>query len=132
MKPLLLSGLLALSIATAPVARAQGGASELSVLSALPVAVSVAVPAGLLVSGAVLTVVAVDAASGATVWVLERASDGARFSLRLSHAASVVVGGTLVVSAIAAGWVLSAAGEAVCFVPNELGRALLHDERITR
>jgi hypothetical protein len=132
MRPLLLAALVAASIAAAPAARAHGAASELSALSALPVALSVAVPVGLMASGAVLTVVAVEAASGATVWVLERASDGARFSLTLSHGASVAAGGTLVVSAVAAGWVLSAAGEAVCFIPNELGRALLHDERITR
>jgi hypothetical protein len=132
MKNLLLSSLLAASMAATPAARAHGAASELSTLSTLPVAVSVAVPVGVLASGAVLTVVAVEATAGATVWVLERASDGARFSLRLSHGASVVAGGTLVVSAVAAGWVLSAAGEAVCFIPNELGRALLHDERLTR
>ncbi|RVT50067.1 hypothetical protein [Rubrivivax albus] len=107
------------------------GGSELSTLSALPVALSVAVPAGLLVSGAAFTVIAVQGASDASVWVLERASDGARFSLHLSAGASAVVGGTVVVSAVAAGWVLSAAGEALCFIPNELGRALLHDERLT-
>jgi hypothetical protein len=28
--------------------------------------------------------------------------------------------------------VLSAAGQALAFIPNELGRALLHNERITR
>lgn len=131
-KKLLLAGLLALSIAAAPAARAHGGASDLSTLSALPVAVSVAVPVGLLVSGAALTVVAVEAASDATVWVLERASDGARFSLRLSTGASVAVGGSVFVCTVAAGWVLVSAGEALCFIPNELGRALLHDERITR
>ena len=49
----------------------------------------------------------------------------------LSAGASAVVGGTVVVSTVAAGWVLSAAGEALCFIPNELGRALLHDERLT-
>lgn len=132
MKKILLAGLAALALANAPAARAHGAASELSTLSALPVAVSVAVPVGLLVSGAALTVIAVEAASDATVWVLERASDGARFSLRLSAGASVAVGGTVVVSTIAAGWVLASAGEALCFIPNELGRALLHDERITR
>lgn len=131
MKALLLAAAVAASIGSTP-ARAHGGASELSALSALPVAVSVAVPVGLLVSGAVFTVVAVEAASGATVWVLERASDGVRFSLRLAEGASVAAGSTLVVVAVAAGWVLSAAGEAVCFIPNELGRALLHDQRLTR
>jgi hypothetical protein len=36
------------------------------------------------------------------------------------------------VSVIGTGLVLSALGEAIAFVPNELGKALLHNERITR
>ena len=57
-------------------ARAHDGASELSALSMLPVAISVAAPVGMLSAGAAFTVVAVESAAGATVWVLERASDG--------------------------------------------------------
>ena len=71
-----------------------------------------------------------------TVWVLERASDGARatlhFSGHVAQGASLAVGGAVMVTALASGWVLSAAGQAIAFVPNELGRALLHNERITR
>jgi hypothetical protein len=132
MKRPLVTLLLSLSLAYAPMASAHGGASELSTLSALPVAVSVVAPLGLLVSGAALTVVAVEAASGATVWVLERASDGVRASVQLAAGASVAVGASVVVSAVAAGWVLSVAGEAIAFVPNALGQALLYNERITR
>jgi hypothetical protein len=80
-------------------------------------------------------VVAVEATSRGTVWVLERASDGARASLTLSGAvvggASLVVGASVVAVASTAGWVISAAGKAIAFIPNELGRALLHNERIT-
>ncbi|WP_066253523.1 hypothetical protein [Hydrogenophaga flava] len=94
-----------------------------------------AVPAALAVSGAVLVVKAVEVSARGTVIVLERASDGARASVELSgRAASGVVAGvvTLVaVSVIGAGVVLSAAGEVLCFIPNELGRALLHNERLT-
>jgi poly(A) polymerase len=36
------------------------------------------------------------------------------------------------VTAVSAGWVLSTAGQVIAFVPNELGKALLHNERITR
>ena len=32
---------------------------------------------------------------------------------------------------IGAGVVLSAAGEAIAFIPNALGRALLHNERVS-
>ena len=41
-------------------------------------------------------------------------------------------GTAVVVSAVATGWVLSAAGAAIAFIPNELGRALLYNERVTR
>jgi len=82
--------------AAAGSARAHGTASEASALSMLPVAVSVAAPVALLSVGAVLTVVAVEAAATGT------------------------------------GWVLSAAGLAIAYIPNELGKALLYNERVTR
>jgi hypothetical protein len=43
----------------------------------------------------------------------------------------LVAGASVVVSVVSTGVVLSAAGEAVAFVPNALGRALLHNERLT-
>lgn len=149
-KQLLLAASLSAALVSAP-ARAQSEASL--VLSALPVASVVgagaavagsavagaaavsAVPAALAVSGAVLVVKAVEVSARGTVIVLERASDGARVSLELSgRAASGVVAGVgtaVAVSVIGAGVVLSAAGEVLCFIPNELGRALLHNERLT-
>ncbi|MFO0443227.1 MAG: hypothetical protein ACK50F_02990 [Betaproteobacteria bacterium] len=121
--------------AAAP-ARAHGGLSEASALSMLPLAVSVAAPALVLSAGAGLTVVAVQASGEATVWVLERASDGARASVTVSGAvaggASLLVGTAVAVTAVSAGWVLSAAGQVIAFVPNEIGKALLHNERLTR
>ncbi|MFN8896205.1 MAG: hypothetical protein ACK5Y8_21045 [Betaproteobacteria bacterium] len=121
--------------AAAP-ARAHGGLSEASALSMLPLAVSVAAPALVLSAGAGLTVVAVQASGEATVWVLERASVGARASVTVSGAvaggASLLVGTAVAVTAVSAGWVLSAAGQVIAFVPNEIGKALLHNERITR
>ncbi len=117
-------------------ARAHGGLSEASALSMLPLAVSVAAPALVLSAGVGLTVVAVEASATGTVWVLERASDGARASVTVSGAvvggASLLVGAAVTVTAVSAGWVLSAAGQVIAFVPNELGKALLHNERITR
>ena len=149
-KQMLLAASLSAALVSAP-ARAQSEASL--VLSALPVAsvvgagsavegsaaagaaaVSV-VPAALAVSGAVLVVKAVEVSARGTVIVLERASDGARASVELSgRAASGVVAGVgtaVAVSVIGAGVLLSAAGEVLCFIPNELGRALLHNERLT-
>ena len=79
--------------------------------------------------------VGVEAASDGTVWVLERASDGMRASVRFTEAAagtaSVALATTVVVAAVSTGWILSAGGRALCFVPNEVGRALLHHERVT-
>jgi hypothetical protein len=125
----------ALALALAAPAQAHRGASQGSELSLLPVAVSVAAPVGLLSAGAVFTVVAVDALSSGTVWVLERASDGARASVTLgAHAVagvSVLAGTAVVVTALSTGWVLSAAGQAVAFVPNAIGQALLYNERVT-
>jgi hypothetical protein len=117
-------------------AQAHGGLSEASALSMLPLAVSVAAPALLLSAGVGLTVVAVEASAHGTVWVLERASDGARASVTVSGAvvggASLLVGTAVTVTTVSAGLVLSAAGQVIAFVPNELGKALLHNERITR
>ena len=132
--------LLAAALAAAPLHAAAHGASSdastLSALSALPIAVSVAAPVAIVSGGALLTLVAVEAASDGAVWVLERASDGARAGVRLSAQAagglSVAAGTVIVVTAISTGCVLSAAGRAIAFVPNAVGNALLYNERVTR
>ena len=94
----------------------------------------VAVPAALSVGGSVLTVVAVEASVDGTVYLLERASDGARASVKLAgravNGASIVAGASVVVSVIGTGVVLSAAGEVLAFIPNAIGRMLLHNERL--
>lgn len=110
--------------------------SEASLLSGLPIAVSVAAPVMLLSAGAMLTVVAVEASAAGTVCVLERASDGARASVKLSGqlagGVSVAAGTAVLVTAMSTGYLLSAAGAAVAFIPNEIGKALLYNERVTR
>jgi len=137
MKRSLMAGLLALSLALGGAAQAHGNASEASsALSLLPVAVSVAVPVGLLSAGAALTVVSVATVAEGTLWMLERASDGVQASItvsgQLAVGVSVVAGTAVTVSVCSAGWVLSAAGQAIAFIPNELGKALLYNERLTR
>lgn len=105
-------------------------------MSALPVAVSLAAPAVLLSGTVALTVVAIEASAEGSTWVLERASDGARFSVTFTASAaggvSLASGTAVTVSAVAAGWVLSAAGKAIAFIPNEVGRALLYNTRVSR
>ncbi|WP_418514883.1 hypothetical protein [Delftia sp. PS-11] len=136
---LLMAG--ALWAAAAP-ARAQSEVS--AALSMLPVAsvvgtASVAsaaagsvvvVPAALLVSGAVLTVKAVEASATGTVYLLERASDGAQVSVEVAGRATYAVGTAVACSAIGAGTIISAAGKVLAFIPNEIGKALLHNERL--
>jgi hypothetical protein len=127
-------------------AQAHNDASALSAISALPVASVVvggsavagsvaAVPVVLSTAGAVLVVKTVESTARSTLLVLERMSDGAQVSLELLGtgigAASLVVGTSVTVSVIGAGVVLSAAGESIAFVPNALGNALLHSERLT-
>ena len=136
---------LACALVSAP-ARAQSEAS--AALSLLPVAsvvgtasvasaaagAVVTVPAALSVGGAVLTVRAVEASAVGTVYLLERASDGAQVSVEVvgrGVAGSAYAVGTVVTcSVIGTGVILSAAGEAIAFVPNAIGRALLHNERL--
>ena len=116
--------------------QAHGPSSDLSLVSMLPVAVSVAAPVAVLSAGAVLTVVAVEASAQGTVWILERASDGARLSIRFAgqvlKGAALSAGTAVTVSVIATGTVLSIAGEAICFIPNEIGASLLHNEKVSK
>jgi hypothetical protein len=133
--------------------RAQYGLSEASAYStALPVAVVasvgagasvaigssavgvVAVPAALSVGGATLIVKSVEASATGIVCVLERASDGARVTLEIARRDAVrfgaQVGATVGVTVMLSGVVLVKAGEAVAYIPNALGRALTHNERL--
>lgn len=111
-------------------------ASRGSELSLLPVAVSVAAPMALLAAGALFTVVAVQASAVGTVWVLERGSDGVQASVNftgdVAAAPSTLVGTAVVATVFSAGCVLSAAGRAIAFIPNEVGKTLLYNERVTR
>lgn len=137
---------LVLGLATAPAARAQSDASLM--VSALPIAsvvvgtavsvgastAVVALPVALSVDGAKLVVKGVKASAKGTVLLLESASDGAAASIELSAgalgASAASVGTAIFVSVIGTGVLLSAAGEVIAFIPNEIGKALLHNERL--
>ena len=129
-----LAAALALSVSLG--VQAHSTASDASAAAMLPIAISVGAPVALLSAGAVLTVVSVQASAVGTVWILERASDGARASIQLASQAStglsVAAGTAVTITAISTGWVLSSASEAIAFIPNQLGAALLYNERITR
>jgi hypothetical protein len=88
----------------------------------------VSIPIALAVSGSYLIVKTVESTARGTIYVLERASDGATAAIEMSgYAAHSAV----TVSAIGAGVILISAGAAIAFIPNEIGRALLRNERIT-
>ena len=129
------------------------GLSAISTLSALPVAsvlviggavgtsavgasvAAVALPVALAASGAVLVVKSVEVSARGTICILERASDGATTTIeiagRMAERMMLRTGQAVQVSVVGAGAVLSVAGAAIAFVPSELGRALLHNERLT-
>ena len=124
------------ALTPADAARDPSGASELSAISVLPVALS-ATAAGLVVAGtASMTVVAVEASADGVVWVVERASDGVRGTIRFARdvggGLSIAAGQMITVVAMGTGWLLCTAGKAVAFIPNEVGSALLYSQRISR
>lgn len=137
---------LVLGLATAPATHAQSDASLM--VSALPIAsvvvgtavsvgastAVVALPVALSVEGAKLVVKGVKASAKGMVLLLESASDGAAASIELSAGAlgssAASVGTAIFVSVIGTGVLLSAAGEVIAFIPNEIGKALLYNERL--
>ena len=136
----------ALLLCHPPAALAQSDASAVSAVSALPLASVVVgasavagavlvMPVALSTAGAVLVIKTVESTARGTVCVLERLSDGARVSLEIGAAsatgASLTTGAVVTVSVIGTGVVLSTLGEVIAFVPNALGAALLHNERLT-
>ena len=143
----------ATTYSTQSVAHNGDGLSAISTLSALPVASvlviggavgasavgasvsAVALPVALSASGAVLVVKSVEVSARGTICLLERASDGATATIeiagRMAEQMMLRTGQAVQVSVVGAGAVLSIAGAAIAFVPSELGRALLHNERLT-
>lgn len=125
-------------------AQANSNASTASAVSLLPLAsvvqgasaASVELPAMLSVGCAsCLVVKTVQSTVNGTLYLFERMSDGATASVEVSatgvSAVSTGVGTMVTVSVIGTGVLLVAAGEAIAFIPNAIGRALLSNERMT-
>lgn len=105
--------------------------SGLSMISMVPAWHSAELSALAITGSEKLSVAAVETSAKGTTWVLQRAADGSRFSVTVPLGVSYAVGTAVTISALQTGWVLSQAGRAVAFIPNEIGAALLHNERIT-
>ncbi len=90
-------------------------------------------PQALLATSTVLTVMSIHEEGDGFSWLLERPTDGARFSVRVSgrlaEGLAIAPMGVVFLTAVSTGAVLSAGERVVGFIPNDAGRALLHHER---
>ena len=127
---------LVMALVTANAAHAQRSASEISEASLVPVAISVALPIVLVAGVGSIVVTGVEASAEGTVWVVENVADGVKGSIcfagRVAGAAAVAVGTVVVVTVVATGMVLSNAGRVIAFVPNEIGRTLSYNQKVSR
>jgi hypothetical protein len=123
------------SLATSAAAHAESS-TELSEASLVPVAISVALPVVLVAGVASVVVTGVEASAQGTVWVVESLADGVKGSIcfagQVAGAVAVAAGTVIVVTAVATGMVLSTAGHVIAFVPNEIGRTLSYNQRVSR
>ncbi|WP_028101929.1 hypothetical protein [Pseudoduganella violaceinigra] len=131
MKRTLIATLLAFACATGQAADGSQALSKgVSDLSAVVVVGSV-----LTVSAASwLVVESVEAVGDGVVVVVKAVGDGSKATIQLSGKAlegvSVVAGTSIKVVAMSAGHALVASGKVIAFLPNELGKALLHHSSV--
>lgn len=119
---------------------AQSEASRASANSSAGMSIAtgsiVAGTASLIVGSAVLTVQAVEKAGDSVVVVLKGASEAATVSVKLAASAvgnvSVAVGSTVKVVAEASGYALYLAGKLIAFIPNEVGKSLVHHSEVKK
>ena len=127
---------IAAALAVHAAAHAQSSVSELSEASLVPVAISVALPIVLVAGVGSIVVTSVEASAEGTVWVVENVADGVKGSIRFAGRAvgalAVAVGTVVVVTVVATGMVLSAAGHVIAFIPNEIGRSLSYNRRVSQ
>jgi len=127
---------LAMSLVASGVARAESDPSRASEESLVPVALSVALPVVLVAGAGSIVVTGVQASADGVVWFVENAADGVKGSIRFAagavNASAVAAGTVVVVTVIGTGMLLSAAGHVIAFIPNEIGRSLSYNQRVSR
>ena len=83
-----------------------------------------------------LVVASVETVGDGSVVILKAAGKASTatvaFSGRAARDASLVVGASVEMVALSTGYLLVTAGRVLAFVPNEMGKALLHSSRIER
>jgi hypothetical protein len=136
LQPRIAAVALALSLIAATDARAQSEASRISEESLIPVAISVALPVVLVAGAGSIVVTGVQASADGVVWFVENVADGVKGSIRFAaNAVSVTamaVGTVVVVTVVATGMLLSTAGHVIAFIPNEIGRSLSYNQRVSQ
>ena len=94
-------------------------------------AMALSVPEALTVAGSELVVDMATSTTKGISYGLRRVSDGATVSIevlgQMGGKTSLAVGSVVTVVAMTGGIVLSAAGQAIAFIPNKIGAALLHN-----
>ena len=113
--------------------RASQGSSTASQASFAGSGMVVEGVSSLVLVGGELVVDAVKTVGEKSVLVLRNVADGSRVSVQITGevigATSMAIGTTVVVVATATGSLLSAAGQAIAFIPNEVGKSLLFHAR---
>jgi hypothetical protein len=138
MKPIVFILLLACASGTRAAGAGQSGSTGLSNASALVAEGSATVVYGSLsavAASGTMVVESVEAAGDASVVVLAGASAAANAALRLSgraaREASLVAGASVNLVATSTGYLLVASGKVLAFIPNEIGKALMHHSRVS-
>lgn len=121
---------LAIPAAAAPQSDGASRQSQASLAASVEVPVAVT---HALSHGAAAVVSGVAAVGGSVAVTVSLAAAGASFVVYLSAEAirrlGIAVGTAVSVAVVATGWVLSAAGEALCFIANEAVRPHIHSHR---
>jgi len=133
MKRMLIATLLSLSAGFGHAADGSQGSNPSRALGEL----SATVVAGSVLSVAVggsMVVISVRAIGDGLEVVLEGASDASTATIRLSGEAakglSIAAGTVVSVTAVSTGHLLVASGKVLAFIPNEIGKTLIHHSRV--
>ena len=94
-------------------------------------AIALSVPVALSIVGAELVIETAASTAKGVSYGLRRVSDGVKVSIEVLGKATgeilLSTGSVVTVVAITGGVVLSAAGQAIAFIPNAIGNSLLHN-----
>jgi hypothetical protein len=108
--------------------------SQASAISVEPSEVSAAAVIEVLPAGSNLVVTALRPVGDMVELSVETAGHasitGLKVSATTARATGLVVGTTLSVTAVSAGWLISEGGEVVAFIPDELARSLTHHREL--